>query len=258
MRELIRHIIREELAEQSTRLSNDEWIANSKKIHGDKYDYSLTDYQGRDNLVTMICPIHDKFTLLAKNAYRGCPDCNMENRPSTKLTTDEFIERARKVHGDKYDYSEVDYDGTFKEVKIICPTHGDFEQKPNTHLKGHGCSKCNNSRGENEISRILKNKSINFKPGKRFTGCTNAGTGKQCMTLPFDFYLPEINTCIEYDGRQHYEPVDQFGGEQGFLETQARDRIKNKYCEDNGIELIRVPYTINMKEIGAYLSKHGI
>ena len=70
----------------------------------------------------------------------------------------------------------------------------------------------------------------------RFDNC------KYKYRLPFDFYLTEYNICIEYDGKQYYEPVEYFGGEKAFKETKKRDATKNNYCQNNDIKLIRIPY----------------
>jgi hypothetical protein len=254
MRELIRRIIHEQIiGQKSERLGNDEFIKKLKDIHGDKYDYSLTNYQGREKPITMICPKHGEFTLIAKNAHRGCQKCSLENRPSTKLTTDQFIEKSKEKHGNKYDYSKVDYNGTFNPVTIICPIHGEFEQQPVIHLKGSGCQRCKDSKGERLINGILRKNNIKFIAGKRFEDCTNVNTDKSCRTLPFDFYLPDLNTCIEYDGIQHYQPVEQFGGKQGFIETKIRDNIKTMYCDKSGKKLIRVPYVIKDEDVESYV-----
>ena len=73
------------------------------------------------------------------------------------------------------------------------------------------------------------------------------GDCKHKRKLPFDFYLPELNTCIEYNGKQHYEPIDFFGGDCGFKEQQIRDMVKNKYCYENNIKLLTIKYDENIK-----------
>lgn len=97
------------------------------------------------------------------------------------------------------------------KVKIICPTHGVFEQRPSAHKNGSGCPKCNESKGEREIRNFLKQHKINYIYNKKFKDC------KDQKELPFDFYLQELNTCIEYDGRQHFMSNAFFGGESSTL-----------------------------------------
>jgi hypothetical protein len=127
------------------RLTTVEFIERAKKIHGDKYDYSKVEYKGSDTKVTIICPEHGEFQQRAIDHSRGsgCSGCGKIDRSnSKKLTTDKFIERARKVHGDKYDYSKVNYKHSRTKIIIRCPEHGEFEQMPGSHLRGATCPKC--------------------------------------------------------------------------------------------------------------------
>ena len=123
--------------------TKEEFIAKAKLVHGDKYDYSKVEYVGALKKVCIICPKHGEFWQEANGHLKGqcCPKCNLEKRASSK---EEFIKKARKVHGDKYDYSNVDYVNTMTKVCIICPKHGEFWQRPYSHLHGNGCSKCAN------------------------------------------------------------------------------------------------------------------
>ena len=153
-----------------------------------------------------------------------------------------FIEKSKKIHNSKYDYSLVKYVNNTTKVKIICPVHGVFEQTPASHLNGSECPHDNNSYGETKIFNILKNKNLCFETQKRFKDC------KDKRTLPFDFYLPDYNLCIEYDGRQHFESVEIFGGEQNFQIQQKHDKIKNNFCKENNIDLLRIKYTDDIEE----------
>lgn len=126
-----------------TRVCNStEWFINKARcVHGKKYDYSKTIYNGASNDVLITCPIHGDFYQNANTHLKGsgCHKCALENR---KMTTDDFINRCREIHGDKYDYSLTVYTDIQEKVKIICPTHGIFEQIANSHLRGQGCVKC--------------------------------------------------------------------------------------------------------------------
>ena len=104
-----------------------------------------------------------------------------------------------------------------------------------------GCSRYSNM--ENFIAYILSDNKINYIPQARFTECRNI------YPLPFDFYLPDYNTLIEYDGEQHYKPVDYFGGEETFKRRIANDNIKNDFCAKNNINLVRLPYNLTTKQI---------
>lgn len=118
----------------------EEFIEKARAIHGDKYDYSKVEYKDNKTKICIICPIHGEFWQRPNNhlSGQGCPYCGGTH----KYTTEEFIKKSREVHGDKYDYSKAKYVGWRKKVKIICPIHGEFEQIPFDHLRGHGCIKC--------------------------------------------------------------------------------------------------------------------
>lgn len=105
-----------------------------------------------------------------------------------------------------------------------------------------GCME-NQSIGERIIKDILINNNVHFIPQKRFDGCRNINP------LPFDFYLPDYNVCIEYDGIQHFEPVEFFGGQDGFKRRTYNDAIKTQYCINNNINLIRLPYMLSNDDI---------
>jgi len=118
-----------------------EYIAEVTKIHGDKYDYSKTIYVNAHSKIKVICPIHGDFVQNPQchRSGQGCPECSVFNR---KVDTDIFIEDSRKIHGNKYDYSKVEYTKNKNKVTIICPKHGDFEQQALSHKRGFGCPRC--------------------------------------------------------------------------------------------------------------------
>jgi very-short-patch-repair endonuclease len=128
-------------------------------------------------------------------------------------------------------------------MKIACKKHGEFEQRPDNHLRGDGCPSCNNSVGENLVENYLIRNNLSFKKEKTFKDCKNK------EVLSFDFYLENLNTIIEFDGIQHYEPIEYFGGLENFTYRKLNDEIKNEYCKNNNIRLIRIPfYDINRIE----------
>lgn len=168
-----------------------------------------------------------------KNVRKGNKSNFYGKNYNIKLTNTEFITKANIKHNNLYDYSITKYDGSSNKVDIICKKHGIFTQIANTHLGGCGCPKCNNSIGELIIEDFLLKNNINFINQYKFDGCFNKSK------LPFDFYLPDFNICIEYDGEFHYK---DFGFND--LEYQNNnDNIKNNFCEKNNIKLIRIPYT---------------
>ena len=122
---------------------------------------------------------------------------------------------------------------------FYCTIHNEYYyQAPYDALSGKcGCSKCQNrSIGERAVSKFFEDSNITYVSQYRFEDCKNI------RTLPFDFYLPDYNTCIEYDGELHYKAVDYFGGDDALRNTKCRDEIKTQYCKENNIKLIRIPY----------------
>lgn len=219
--------------------TNSQFIEKSNQIHNNFYNYSKVKYVNAKTKVIIICPVHGIFEQEAHGHLQGngCPICAHEKTSnSQKLTTEDFIQKAKLVHGDKYDYSKVEYINSQTKITIICPTHGEFKQVPSEHLRYGSCPKCRSSKGEIKIRQWLLSNNINFNEQHRFENCKNK------KPLPFDFYLPDHNLCLEFDGVQHYKPRNSWGGEDTFKQTQQNDQIKTKYCEDNNIILLRIPY----------------
>ncbi|MFW6130577.1 MAG: hypothetical protein ACOC56_05270 [Atribacterota bacterium] len=229
--------------------TNETFIKESKKIHKNKFDYSMVDYKNNKTKVKIICLNCNKVFEQRPNDHlsgNGCYSCSNIKRSNTK----KFIKKAKQIHGERYDYSITKYQNNNKtKVKIICLNCNKvFEQRPNDHLTGLGCPNCVKSKNEILIEKFLTINNIEFIPQKNFKDCRNK------LPLPFDFYLPEYNICIEYDGEQHFKPV-QFGGmttqqaNQSFKEIVFKDRIKTKYCEQKEIKLIRISYKDNIENI---------
>lgn len=124
------------------RHSSQQVISKFKKKHGDRYDYSLVEYKNRATKVSIICKAHGVFEQSPEKHIigNGCPKCIGRNK-----TQNEILKDFRKTHQNKYDYSLVEYKYALKVVKIICPEHGIFKQKPQNHIKGQGCPKCGGS-----------------------------------------------------------------------------------------------------------------
>lgn len=120
--------------------SAEQFIEEAKNVHGNRYDYSKVDYINDKTKVCIICPEHGEFwqTPSKHLSGNGCPKC----AGNITKTTEQFIEEAKSVHGDRYDYSKVEYKGANKKVCIICPKHGKFWIRPIAHLRGSGCPKC--------------------------------------------------------------------------------------------------------------------
>ena len=155
---------------------------------------------------------------------------------AVRKTTEQFIKEANEVHDFKFSYEKTNYIKNQIKVIITCPIHGDFTQNPLSHLQGNGCSSCSESKGEKVISKYLDKNEISYYRQHKFHDCKNI------FQLPFDFYLPKYRMIIEFDGKQHYEPVEHFGGVEAYERLKLNDKIKNDYCEENFIDLIRIRY----------------
>lgn len=134
-------------AQKSRTQTTEKFIEKAKQIYGDLYDYSKTIYTKADENVIIKCntcnSIFEKNASSHINNFIGCPKCSLKLAATRRTsTTKTFIEKAKKVHGEKYTYAKVDYKSGRELVCITCPEHGDFYQKPEDHLQGHGCKKC--------------------------------------------------------------------------------------------------------------------
>lgn len=224
---------------EKQRMTTDEFIKKAKSIHGDKYVYSFVDYKNNKTYIKIKCPTHGIFETKPNDHLTGggCGRCVGRGK-----TTEDFINEAKDKYGYLYSYKLTSYKSTYEKIKIICKTHGIFEQSPNHHLNGGGCPICLSSIGEREIRKYLIENNVIFFPQHRFKDCRDKNP------LPFDFYLPEYNTCIEFQGEQHYKPINYFGGLKNFKEQQKRDKIKFNYCADKQINLIIIKYNEKITE----------
>lgn len=224
-------------------LTTEDWIKKAKHAHGDKYDYSITEYRGSKKKIKYICPKHGVIEQYPDNHLRyGCRFCSYEEYGKLKtLNTEHFINEAKKVHGDKYDYSKSDYKGNHTKVCIICPKHGEFWQTPAKHLSGQGCPECKNSILEEKVSLFLKKKNIEYIPQYSPEFLKN-GKGKQKI----DFYLPKYKVAIECQGIQHF--VSSPYTHKTTLEKNVeRDIRKFKKCTENNIKILYYTTKDNIK-----------
>ena len=141
--------------------SLEQFLQEAKKIHGNKYDYSQVEYVNYQTKVTIICPKHGEFTQspTAHLQGNGCPKCGNE-RTSLRMTNESFINKAKSIHGDRYDYSKVEYIDNKEEVCIICREHGEFWQKPKNHLSGYGCPICSGRKKMRTIDFVKRARQV--------------------------------------------------------------------------------------------------
>lgn len=214
-------------------LNQENFIRKSKLIHGDKYDYRYVKFVSGDSVVM----IGYKGVFYLQKPYSHLHGNRPENiKLAVRKTIKKFIIDANLVHDNKYNYDKTNYIKNQIKVIITCPIHGDFSQTPNSHLQGIGCPSCQESKGEKLISKFLNKNDILYYRQHKFTECKNI------YQLPFDFYIPSLRTAIEFDGLQHFQPIEYFGGLQAYESLKSNDKIKSDYCEDNYINLIRIRY----------------
>jgi len=208
--------------------STEEYIEKAKEIHGDKYDYSKVNYTKAKDKIIIICKIHGDFE---QEAYChsigvGCSKCSGKYSPNTE----EYIEKAIEKHGDKYDYSKVEYISGKTNIIIICKKHGEFQQNAQSHLSGHGCSLCvNKTEGKlyEQLLPIYPSLITQFKQD----WC------KKQLCLPYDFCIPEYKIIIELDGEQHFRQVANWSSPEEQFEN---DKFKEERANNNGYSVIRL------------------
>lgn len=199
----------------------------------------LGEYIGAMTKIKCKCKIDGYIWYMTPNNLlrgHGCPVCKKQS--ISKLngkTHEDFIDEIKLINKDIEILSQ--YNGTHNKIKCKCKVDGHvWTTTPHHLLDGYGCPKCKSSIGEKTICDILQELNIDYIEQYRFDNCRDK------RPLPFDFYLPNYNTCIEYQGGQHYFPVKYFGGQNKFEEQQKKDEIKRDYCKNNNINLIEIPY----------------
>lgn len=226
----------------------EKFIELSKEKHNNKYDYSkVHNFDTLREKVLIICPEHGEFWQEANPHLHGvgCPKC----AGVKKWTKETFIEKANFIHDNKYDYSDICYINVETNIKIKCPIHGEFWQTPHSHLQGAGCPICKSSRGEIKINQFLRKHNINYSSQHKLKIENKLLFVDFCITAKNKLYF------IEYNGIQHYKPIDHFGGEVALFKQMSRDKLLKEYCAKNDIELLIIKYNISLKDIEQILLK---
>jgi len=243
-----------------SKITRTEFIKKATNIHGQKYNYDLVLFNGANDKIIIKCNICNKlFTQrlsshIEKNHPKGCPHCAIKLLSNIRLKNarDKFNKNICILQPE-IDFSKDTYKGWNYPYKCICKkcSHIWFAT-PNNLTNRKGCPKCKSSKGEKEIERWLKERNINFIPQYRFKDCRNK------KPLPFDFYLTELNICIEYDGEQHFRPMG-FGGnaQEKFQRTKINDKIKNQFCKQKRIKLLRISFNENINHRLSYLETYS-
>lgn len=213
------------------RMTEEEFVRRAKEVHGSRYAYTELSYKNIDSKVDIICPIHGKFS---QNAYshligKKCPECaKIERGLKHRMTTEEFIKKAKEIHDSKYDYSETIYTKSNDYLKIRCPKHGIFTQIASYHLSGNGCQECANeltdSASEREIFDFIK---LNYNgiAMHNYRGLLND-------KKELDIYLPSLKIAFEFDGLYWHNEKNQ--------PSRSYHLHKTKECLEKGIQLIHI------------------
>ncbi len=187
---------------------------------------------------------HESYRVRLHNWRTGkrCPLCrNEKNAATSKLEKEEIMRRIIESHGDRYEYpnfKDFEYLGKEQKIAIICAEHGEFVQRIDCHSRrGSGCPMCNSSIGENLLRKLLEEKYNKPFTSVRHPKIVNPRTGR---ALELDCYNEELNLAFEYQGRQHYEPIDFFGGHDAYEERVYRDQHKKRACQELGIRLVEI------------------
>lgn len=190
--------------------------------------------------ITIGCPIHGfTKTSLVNILNHGCPKCHREMviKNRREIKEKELISIIKKYHSD-YNCDDLKYIDSRLKVIVNCPKHGPFKASPFNLRKGRGCPICQSSKGEIRIQNYLVSNNIYFQQQKRF---------ENFKQYPYDFYLPNHNLLIEFNGEQHYIEIPHFyndGRESNTFEHRLKTDIKKKdYAEKNGYKLLVIPYT---------------
>lgn len=208
-------------------ISYEDFLKRVKEIHGDKYDYSLVEYKNMKTKIRIQCnKCKFIFERTPENhilSKKGCPRYIGKYK-----TTSDIIKEFQEVHGDKYDYSLVEYKIAIGKVKIKCmKCLNIFEQASSNHRKGVGCPSCNN-KTEGLVYGWLQSNYSNVDREVIFEDLPNAR---------FDFYLEDYDLVIELDGAQHFRQVANWDSPES---TQAKDKAKMDFCLANNISMIRL------------------
>lgn len=211
-------------------LTTEQFIEKARQLHDNKYDYSKVKYKNGRSRINIVCPEHGEFVQSASSHLmgHGCEKCYRERQAvSQTKTTEQFIEDAKTVHGDLYDYSKTEYNGCFEPVTIICPIHGEFRQKASTHLNGCGCQKCGVELSESKEEKELYGFCCDL------IGEENVIKNDRSQIYPYeiDIYIPSMKIGIEYNGL--YWHSDKKKDKNYHLN-------KLNMCKKNGIKLIQI------------------
>lgn len=223
--------------------TTEEFMEEVSTITGGKLEL-IGEYVGCDVYTTVRCTLHDiEIETRPTSIVRGKTICKLCNAEYLSKAQRKPVDDVKSQLHDKHKGKIVmlgDYTNSHTKTLFMCKDCGtEFNAEPNSVTRISGCPGCNISKGEELLANLLTEYEIPFLSEYRFTDCVDD------RQLPFDFFIPDIDVLIEYDGEQHYRPIDFFGGEQAYLSQLKRDSIKTKYAKDTNRDLIRIPYDMS-------------
>jgi very-short-patch-repair endonuclease len=234
----------------SLSLTQDQFKAKVASVFGNELDLSKVKYTNNRTRVTVGCRKHGDFQIPPEKlmAGKGCQTCAIESRnDKLRMSLDEFRSKAVIVHGDRYDYSDSYYDPDSGKWLVSCKSHGPWLVSSSNHIsRASGCPKCPVSIGHEFIRAVLIDHGIQFEEEKRFKGLPG---------YRFDFSVTDDQLLIEYDGIQHFQAVDLFGGPEALTKTRKRDRKKNDWARLNGYRLLRIRFDMPDTEIRSSIAE---
>lgn len=224
-----------------------DYAKRFKNTIGDKF-VQLTSYKNSHTKIrvkSLSCGHSFEINPYDILSRKRCPKCYGKFRKTTKQFAKEVYEATNGEYKlmSKYTSSKTDVTILHKSCNHIYNVH------PHDFLHGNRCPYCRMPKGETTISCYLDSHKIKYEIQKNYLGC-----GNPHAWYPFDFYIPSINTLIEFDGEQHFKPVKYFGGISKLKDQQRRDKIKNEFAISHNIHLIRIPYTCRYKGINPILN----
>lgn len=244
---------RSKIFSEQQRFTKDAFLLRAKEVHGEQYDYSQAtylDYESPLKIIHKQCGATFYKSPRRHLAGAGCEACYLQNRAARlrksvsqanlisnqrrqQQAKDTLVARYRARHGNKYDYSQVEYVNGKTKITIVCPVHGQFSQLPSNHLV-KGCQRCRESRLEIEFAKTLSRMKINYRRG---VAIHDYSSYKR-----FDFYLEDYQLYVELDGQHHFEAIF---GPKAFKRTQATDQRTDAWCSAHSVRLLRIAYNEN-------------
>ena len=226
----------------------------AKDVHKDKFDYSRVVYVDNKTKINILCNtcknrFDQKPTIHLSG--KGCPNCwknrNREEKIYNRTSVEEVSKICNVIFNDTLDFTKSECVTSNDKMKVFCKKcNTEFEQYKGHLVRGVGCQKCSKedreSKPEKLITKLLLDKGVVFNKEHSFEDCTFKNK------LRFDFYIPSISMCIEYQGQQHYKPIEIFGGEKAYNLQLKKDIVKREYCKNNNIKMLEIMYSDNIED----------